>query len=82
MLYELDDTSKVEKLFECEVDSLVTSCLQGMMDSKIYVTDPEHPKSAMAHLADFAFLAGEPDRELLAACDALDLEHTAVKCVK
>jgi len=46
------------------VDSLVTSCLQGMMDSKIYVTDPENPRSAMAFLACFAFFAGEPDREL------------------
>ncbi len=64
MLYELDDTSKVEKLFEGEVDSLVISCLQGMMDSRIYVTDLEHPKSAMAYLADFAFFAGEPDRAL------------------
>ena len=64
MLYELNDRSKVEKLFEGPVDSLVISCLQGMMDSKIYVTDLENPKSAMAYLACFAFLAGEPDREL------------------
>ena len=64
MLYELDDTSKVEKLFEGEVDSLVISCLQKMMDSKIYVTDLDNPKSAMAFLAEFAFFAGEPDREL------------------
>ena len=64
MLYELDDTSKVEKLFEGEVDSLVISCLQKMMDSKIYVTDLDNPKSAMAFLAEFAFFAGEPDRDL------------------
>ncbi|MBQ6146801.1 MAG: GNAT family N-acetyltransferase [Clostridia bacterium] len=64
MIYELKDTSKVEKLFEGPVDSLVTSCLEGMMDSKIYVTDLEHPRSAMAFLACFAFFAGEPNREL------------------
>ena len=32
---------------------------------KILVTDPEHPKSAMAVIGDFAFFAGEPDLELL-----------------
>ena len=64
MIYELKDTSKVEKLFEGPVDSLVTSCLEGMMDSKIYVTDLDDPRSAMAYLAEFAFFAGEPDREL------------------
>ena len=66
MVVELKDRSKAAPLFEGMEDSMIASCLQGMMDSKIYVTDPEHPKSAMAHLADFAFLAGEPDRELLA----------------
>ena len=64
MIYELNDTSNVEQLFEGPVDSLVTSCLQGMMDSKIYVTDLEDPRSAMAFLAEFAFFAGEPNREL------------------
>ena len=66
MIYELNDTSKVEQLFTNQVDSLVTSCLEGMMDSRIYVTDLESPRSAMAFLACFAFLAGEPDRELAA----------------
>ena len=64
MIYELKDTSKVKELFTGAVDSLVTTCLEGMMDSKIYVTDLETPKSAMAYLAEFAFFAGEPNREL------------------
>ena len=64
MIYELKDTSKVEKLFMDPADSLVTSCLEGMMDSRIYVTDLENPRSAMAFLACFDFFAGEPDREL------------------
>ena len=45
---------------------MIRSCLQGMMGGKIYVTDPETPRSAMAFLAEFAFFAGEPDRELAA----------------
>ena len=64
MIYELKNTSKVKDLFTGAVDSLVITCLEGMMDSKIYVTDLDDPKSAMAFLAEFAFFAGEPDREL------------------
>ena len=48
MIYELKDTSKVKELFTGTVDSLVTTCLEGMMDSKIYVTDLDDPQSAMA----------------------------------
>ena len=65
MIYELKDREKAAPLFAGMEDSMIASCLQGMMDSKIYVTDPDNPKSAMAHLADFAFLAGEPDRALV-----------------
>ena len=64
MIYELNDRAKAEQLFANHVDSLVTSCLQGMMDSRIYVTDLDDPKSAMAYLACFAFFAGEPDERL------------------
>ncbi len=65
MIYELKDRSKARHLFAGMEDSMIASCLQGMMDSRIYVTDPEHPRSAMGHLADFVFFAGEPDRELV-----------------
>ena len=64
MVYELENTSKAEHLFAGNDDSMVRSCLQGMMGGKIYVTDQAAPKSAMAFLAEFAFFAGEPDREL------------------
>ncbi len=65
MVYELKDRAKAASLFAGMEDSLIASCLQGRMDSRIYVTDPEHPRSALAHLADFAFLAGEPARALV-----------------
>ena len=64
MIYELSNTSIAEHLFAGIDDSMVRSCLQGMMGGKIYVTDPVAPKAAMAFLAEFAFFAGEPDREL------------------
>lgn len=64
MIYELSNTSIAEHLFAGNDDSMVRSCLQGIMGGKIYVTDQTVPRSAMAFLADFAFFAGEPDREL------------------
>ena len=64
MIYELEDTSKVEKLFAGWEITLIYSCLQKVM-GKVYVTDTENPKSAMAFVGVFAFVAGEPDRELV-----------------
>ena len=66
MIYELKDTSKAEGLFSGFEDSMIRTCMQGLLGGKIYVTDPEAPRSAMAFAAEFAFLAGEPDRELAA----------------
>ena len=64
MIYELTDTSKVAGLFEGWEETLIYSCLQKVM-GKIYVTDLEDPKSAMAFVGCFAFYAGEPDKELV-----------------
>ncbi len=66
MIFKLEDTEKAERLFEGTEDTLVLSCLQRVMGS-IFVTDLEHPRSAMAYLGDFAFYAGEPDAELVSA---------------
>lgn len=65
-VYELQDTSKAAVLFDGWQETLITSCLQKVM-GKIFVTDQEHPVSAMAFVGCFAFYAGVPDREL-AAC--------------
>ena len=64
MIYELTNTSKVAGLFEGWEETLIYSCLQKVM-GKIYVTDWESPKSAMAFVGCFAFYAGEPDKELV-----------------
>lgn len=64
MLYELKDTSKVKKLFDGWNETLIFSCLQNVM-GKIYVTNPELPKSALAFVGCFGFYAGVPDRELV-----------------
>lgn len=64
MVYELSDTSKVSALFEGWDETLIYSCLQKVM-GRVYVTDPEQPKSALAFIGCFAFYGGEPDRELV-----------------
>lgn len=64
MLYELEDTSRVEDLFAGWNETLILSCLQGVM-GKLYVTDLESPKSAFAFVGCFGFYAGGPDRELV-----------------
>ena len=66
MIFELKDTKKAAPLFEGLHDSLIQTCLDGMLGGKIYVTDTEAPRSAMAFVAEFAYFAGEPDRELAA----------------
>ena len=64
MVFELEDTSKVESLFAGLEITLIYSCVQKVM-GKVFVTDTEKPGSAMAFVGCFAFLAGEPDRELV-----------------
>lgn len=64
MIYELSNTEKAAPLFEGWEDTLIYSCLQKVM-GKIWVTDPDNPRSAMAFAGGFAFLAGEPDRQLV-----------------
>lgn len=64
MIYEMTDTSKVEGLFAGWQETLIYSCLQKVM-GKIYVTEPDRPKSAFAYVGCFGFFAGEPSRELV-----------------
>ena len=66
MIFELNDTTKVKALFDGWEETLVYSCLQKVM-GKIFVTNEENPKSAMAYVGVFAFPAGEPDKELITA---------------
>ena len=65
MIYVLEDTEKVKELFAGWEETLIYSCLQKVM-GKVFVTDLENPKSAMAFVGCFAFYAGEPNKELVA----------------
>ena len=64
MIYELEDTSKVNHLFEGWKETLIYSCLQKVM-GKIFVTNLDAPVSAMAYVGCFAFYAGIPNKELV-----------------
>lgn len=64
MVVKIEETEKVEKLFEGWQETLIWSCLQNMM-GEIYTDSLKAPASAMALLGDFCFLAGEPNRELV-----------------
>ena len=64
MIYELAEPAKVQSLFDGWEETLIWSCLQQVM-GKVFVTDPENPKSALAFVGCFGFFAGEPDRELV-----------------
>lgn len=63
MVYEISEGKTVESLFDGWRETLIWSCLQGVM-GRIYADSVEKPSAAMALLGDFCFLTGEPDREL------------------
>ncbi len=58
------EMKRVEHLFAGWEETMILSCLQGIMGS-IYAPDVENPRSAAARINDFCFLAGEPIAELV-----------------
>ena len=52
MIQELKETKKAASLFEGWQETMIWSCLQGVM-GKIYVDSQEEPASAAAVLGDF-----------------------------
>ena len=57
MIVELEQAQKAEPLFDGWQETMVWSCLQGVM-GKMYADSLESPASAMDLLGDFCFLAG------------------------
>ncbi len=64
MVYEITDTNNVSSLFGKWEETLIWSCLQGIM-GKIYADDLNNPTAAMAMIGDFIFFAGKPNIELV-----------------
>lgn len=65
MIGKMENTKGAAALFDGWEETLIWSCLQGVMGS-VYADDPDHPSCAMAILGDFCFLSGEPKKELAA----------------
>lgn len=63
MIYEITDINSVLPLFDGWEETLIWSCLQGVM-GKLYANDLQNPTAVLSIIADFAFFAGEPDAEL------------------
>ena len=56
MIIKLDIPQKANLLFDHWNETIIWSCLQGIM-GEIYADNGERPMSAMAVLGDFCFLA-------------------------
>ena len=65
MIMKVKNTKTVEALFDGWEESLIWSCLQGVM-GEIYTDNEEQPTCAMAILGDFCYFAGKPNAELVA----------------
>ena len=65
MIWRLERPALAAPLFGDWPETILWSCLQGVMGA-VYGDSPDRPHSAMAHLGDFRFFAGEPNRELSA----------------
>lgn len=64
MVYEITNTNNVSALFGNWEETLIWSCLQGIM-GKVYADDLNTPTAAMAIIGDFTFFAGKPNVELV-----------------
>lgn len=65
MIHEVTGTENVKQLFAGWQETLIWSCLQGVM-GHLYADSADAPESAMAILGDFCFFAGKPNGELIA----------------
>lgn len=66
----LKDPQRAGALFQNWQETMIWSCLQGMM-GHVYGDNAEFPRSAIAVLGDFCFLAGKPLEGLLAGEEKL-----------
>lgn len=63
-MHILNNPAKASLLFTGQHDTMLFSCLQGIM-GEVYVDDQEKPNSAIAIVGDFACLGGHPSEMLL-----------------
>lgn len=64
MIARIRNTETVEGLFGDWQETMIWSCLQGVMGA-VYGEDIPEPRSVIAVIGDFCFCAGKPDGKLL-----------------
>lgn len=64
MICEVRERERVAHLFDGWQETMIWSCLQGVM-GRLYADDLSAPRAAAARLGDFYFLAGRPDSGLI-----------------
>lgn len=64
MIVKAVDAKKTEHLFDDWQETVIWSCLQGVM-GRLYANSLENPESVMAILGDFCYFAGKPNAELV-----------------
>lgn len=74
MVFAVKGTPEIKELFCDWQETMIWSCLQGVM-GHLYADAADNPKSAMALIGDFCFLAGIPNRELVSFRPAWYTKH-------
>ncbi len=64
MVHAVSGTPELERLFSGWQETIIWSCLQGVM-GELYADSAGEARSAVAVLGDFRFFAGIPSRELI-----------------
>lgn len=72
-LVKPEDREKIAELFAGWEETLIWSCLQGLM-GKAWADSIDNPKSAQIIVGDFCYFAGEPNRQLVRN---MPKEHTS-----
>lgn len=61
---EISEKSVLEPLFSGWEETMIYSCLQGLM-GRAYADNERNPQSAQLLLGDFCFFSGKPDKDLI-----------------
>lgn len=64
-VYQVEDMMTIARLFHEWENTMIYSCLQGYM-GEAYTMNLQSPNNAAIKVADFSFLVGKVDKELLA----------------
>lgn len=64
MIERLEQTQRAKQIFGNWSETIIWSCIQKVM-GHVYTDNVQNPKSVMAVLGDFCFLAGHPEESMI-----------------